>query len=52
MGEMDRAFELLERAYEQREGNLVYLKGFYRQNPKIGADPRFADLLRRIGLPE
>lgn len=52
LGEMDRAFELLEQAYEQREGILVFLKQVDLHIPGLSADPRFADLLRRIGLPE
>ncbi|MGE0130691.1 MAG: protein kinase [Blastocatellales bacterium] len=52
LGEMDRAFELLEQAYEQREGILVFLKQVALRIPGLNADPRLADLMRRIGLPE
>jgi hypothetical protein len=53
LGEMDRAFEWLEKAYQQREGALVWLKVVYgRRYPALGRDPRFAGLLRRIGLPQ
>jgi len=53
LGEMDRAFEWLEKAYQQREGPVVWLKVIYgRRYPALGRDPRFADLLRRIGLPQ
>lgn len=52
LGELDRAFEWLEQAYEQREGSLVYLKQWAALIPGLSADPRLADLLRRIGLPE
>lgn len=51
LGELDRAFECLERAYERREGNLIFLKQYPVLIPGLGADPRLADLLRRIGLP-
>jgi serine/threonine protein kinase/tetratricopeptide (TPR) repeat protein len=50
LGQVDRAFDRLERAYEQRDSSLVFLKshiGFVR----LRQDPRFGDLLRRIGLP-
>ncbi|MGH9799926.1 MAG: hypothetical protein ACRD82_06130, partial [Blastocatellia bacterium] len=51
-GELDRAFDWLEQAYEQREGILVFLKSPAAVVPGLSADPRLADLLRRIGLPE
>ncbi len=49
LGEKDRAFEWLEKAYQERNPNLVNLK----VQPKFDAirsDPRYADLLRRVGL--
>jgi len=49
LGEQNRAFDWLEKAYEERSGWLAYLK----INPildNLHSDPRFADLLRRIGL--
>ncbi|MFN0112192.1 MAG: tetratricopeptide repeat protein [Blastocatellia bacterium] len=52
LGEMDRTFESLERSYEQREAVLMYLKLTAPLIPGLNADPRLADLLRRIGLPE
>jgi len=45
----DQAFDWLERAYEQRDPWLIWLK----LNPvldSIRSDSRFTDLLRRIGL--
>ncbi|MFL6276417.1 MAG: protein kinase domain-containing protein [Blastocatellia bacterium] len=52
LGEWDRAFELFEEAYEQREGVLVCLKHLASLIPGFSDDPRLADLLRRIGLPQ
>jgi serine/threonine-protein kinase len=52
LGEWDRAFDLLEQAYEQREGVLVCLKPVAALVPGLSDDPRLADLLRRIGLPQ
>ena len=52
LGEMDRAFEWLEKSYAQREAMLVYLKHTAALIPGLSADPRLTDLLRRIGLPE
>jgi eukaryotic-like serine/threonine-protein kinase len=48
-GELDRAFACLERAYQARSAGLVYLHIDPAYAPLRG-DPRFADLVRRIGL--
>jgi eukaryotic-like serine/threonine-protein kinase len=47
--EIDPAFEWLERAYEERNGFLVFLRVEHAFNP-LHSDPRFSDLVRRIGL--
>ena len=52
LGELDRAFELLETAYEQRAGILTWLKYIAAIMPGFRDEPRLAELLRRIGLPE
>jgi TolB-like protein/DNA-binding winged helix-turn-helix (wHTH) protein/Tfp pilus assembly protein PilF len=49
-GEKDQAFEHLERAYREHDINLLGLKGL-RLEP-LRSDPRFKDLLDRVGLPE
>ena len=49
LGEKDRAFESLEKAYEERSDLLVYLNVEPRLD-SLRADPRFTGLLRRIGL--
>ncbi len=48
LGENDRAFALLEKAYEQREAELIYLKSPIYD--PIRSDSRFSDLMKRIGL--
>jgi len=48
-GDKDKAMLWLERAYENREGNLLYI-GRPLWNP-LRSDPRFLDLLRRLNLP-
>jgi TolB-like protein/DNA-binding winged helix-turn-helix (wHTH) protein/Tfp pilus assembly protein PilF len=45
----DQAFAWLEKAYQDREGGLLFLNSpFYFQS--IRPDPRFADLVQRVGL--
>jgi tetratricopeptide (TPR) repeat protein len=45
----DEAMKQLENAYQERSTLLVYLKMDPRFDP-LRSDPRFEDLLRRIGL--
>ncbi len=50
LGEMDKAFEWLDKMYEERNGMFIWLKTvqeFY----DLRQDPRYADLLRRVGFP-
>jgi eukaryotic-like serine/threonine-protein kinase len=49
MGHYDRAFEWLERAYEERSNGMVYLAVEPVLAP-VRSDPRYHDLLRRVGL--
>jgi TolB-like protein/Tfp pilus assembly protein PilF len=50
LGEKDQAFAWLEKAYGERTSRLGYLKVEPLWDP-LRTDPRFADLVRRIGLP-
>ncbi len=50
-GETDLAFDWLERAYRERDPVMISLKAFPPFDP-LRSDPRFDDLLRRIGFPE
>jgi DNA-binding winged helix-turn-helix (wHTH) protein/tetratricopeptide (TPR) repeat protein len=50
LGPLERVFELLEQLYEERNDWLVWLK----VSPELRVvrnDPRFQDLLRRVGFP-
>jgi len=49
LGEKDKAFEWLGKMFEARDGMLIWLK----VNPnydRLRSDPRFTDLVRRVGL--
>jgi serine/threonine protein kinase/tetratricopeptide (TPR) repeat protein len=51
LGDKGEAFRLLEEGYKQRSGGMVYLAVdvmWYDMH----SDPRYRDLLRRIGLPQ
>jgi len=47
LGDKDRAFSLLEQAYEERDRWMKFLK-IDPQYDSLRDDPRFKDLLRRI----
>ncbi len=49
-GDKDRAVECLEQAYEAHDGNVPYIGMPYFD--LLRDDPRFRDLVRRIGLPQ
>jgi TolB-like protein/DNA-binding winged helix-turn-helix (wHTH) protein/Flp pilus assembly protein TadD len=49
LGDNEEAFEWLERAYKERCGLLQLVKVHPLLDPLRG-DPRFADLIRRVGL--
>jgi serine/threonine protein kinase len=50
LDEKDKAFEWLERAFDERAGFLIHIKSEPTFD-NLRDDPRFADLLKRIGLP-
>ena len=49
LGDNDEAFAWFERAYEEQSNILIYIKVFPWYDPLRG-DPRFQDLVRRVGL--
>ncbi|PYQ02860.1 MAG: hypothetical protein DMF83_22615 [Acidobacteria bacterium] len=51
LGDDSRGFEWLEKAYAERSNGIAYLAIDPELVPWHG-DPRFRDLLRRVGLPE
>lgn len=51
LDENDRAFEQLENCYRDRGFEMLILKTDAHLDP-IRSDPRFQDLVRRVGLPQ
>jgi tetratricopeptide (TPR) repeat protein len=51
LGDKDRAFEWLDKAYQERSPFLIHVKWDPRLDP-LHSDPRFAGLIRHIGLPQ
>jgi tetratricopeptide (TPR) repeat protein len=51
LGEKDQTFQLLDKAYEQRDEELVLIKVDPRLDP-LRSDSRYADLVRRMGFPK
>ncbi len=50
LGDLDRAFELLNEAFEMREFTLRHLESISLLIPGLNSDPRLSILLRRINL--
>ncbi|MFQ5724209.1 MAG: protein kinase, partial [Terriglobia bacterium] len=51
LDDKDQAFAWLEKAYDVRDGGLIWFKEDPRLDP-LRDDPRFQDLLRRMNFPE
>lgn len=51
LGDKDRSFEWLEKAHAERDESLLYLKVEPGFDP-LRSDPRFAELVKRVGLPQ
>jgi len=49
LGDRDKAFEWLEKSYLERSNSLLWL-GVSPLFDPLRADPRFDDMLRRVGL--
>jgi TolB-like protein/Flp pilus assembly protein TadD len=50
LGELDEAFSWQEKAYQERDASLAWLK-VAPESDALRSDPRFADLLRRMNFP-
>jgi eukaryotic-like serine/threonine-protein kinase len=51
LGEKDRAFRWFDTAYQERDLSLLGLKTDFSLDP-IRSDPRFSELVRKVGLPQ
>jgi hypothetical protein len=51
LGSKDEAFKWLDTAYREHDFRLVSLKTDFLLDP-LHSDPRFAELVRRVGLPQ
>jgi serine/threonine protein kinase/Tfp pilus assembly protein PilF len=52
LGDKEKAFEFLERAYQERSPDIPYfLKADLRLDP-VRSDPRFQELMRRVAIPQ
>jgi len=51
LGDKEQSFKALDRAFEQHTGSMAFLKSdpFWKD---VHSEPRYQDLLRRIGLPQ
>lgn len=50
LGEEDRAFTWMEKAYKEKSESLLYLRCWPEFRRRL-ADPRFADFVRKVGIP-
>src|SRR5262249_22827238 len=51
LGDKEQAFRSLEKAYAERDSNIVHVK-VEPDLESLHSDPRFGELVRRIGLSE
>jgi len=51
LGDKDGAFKWLNTAYQERNPGLLSLKIDFLLDP-LRSDPRFAELVRKVGLPQ
>ena len=52
LGEKDRALAWMENAYNEKSEALLYLRCWPEFDRLLAADPRFAKLVRRVGIPQ
>jgi hypothetical protein len=50
-GRNDEAIQWLEKGYEERDGRMIVISVSFEFDG-LRSDPRFKELMRRMGLPE
>ena len=50
LGNLDKGFELLDRAWREHDGSLVYLQA-EPSFDSVRGDPRYAELIKKMGFP-
>src|SRR5215831_11225142 len=50
-GDKDKAFALLEKAFAEKSGSLLHIRSVASLD-SLRSDPRYASLLKRMGLPQ
>jgi hypothetical protein len=50
-GDKDQAFHWLNTAYQEHDWLLIGLNTYFQLDP-LRSDPRFAELVRKVGLPQ
>jgi serine/threonine protein kinase/Tfp pilus assembly protein PilF len=50
-GEKDEAFAWLEKGFKEKSESMQYIKSFHFAD-NLRSDPRYADLVKRMGLPQ
>ncbi|MFZ1928440.1 MAG: hypothetical protein WAU50_04850, partial [Candidatus Sulfotelmatobacter sp.] len=51
LGDKEQAFHWLNVAYQEHDWLLIGLNTYFQLDP-LRSDPRFADLVRKVGLPQ
>ncbi len=52
LGDKEKAFDFLEKAYQERSPDIPYFLKADLRIDSLRSDPRFADLMRRVGIPQ
>ena len=50
LGEKEEAFANLERAYQDKSAEIPYLKVSLVYDDQFRSDPRFQELLKKVGI--
>ena len=51
LGDKDQAFQWLDTAYQEHDWLLMGLNTYFQLDP-LRSDPRFTELVRKVGLPQ